>query len=1074
MANPFVDRPIENPFVAASPQAQQPAPAVSSAQQSADYEQIRPGSENRRTFIGKTADLIGSIGAPSPAKAANIVALSEQTGLTPTDTQKNYDEITKELGLRQTPNTMEMADFAMKLYGGVGGAAPLVKGLLSYAAAQKLEQNVILPGIVMIGQKLKGEEVKYEVTKLRDLVPDKFGTLADIAELYVNGKAAAKVSGLGAKMKEAMNYRDGIVATLTGQPPKTPGAPLTKEQFSPRLGEYGTLSGVSQNLSSGMKVRAADRGNIGTVVDYSGGDTAVVSFFNKKTGLSATTTLPVSQLTTISGKKIPIGIPPSQVQLQPANLGVETPQQPQDKPEMAGNLNMKNITVPEVKETLVKLAEENPSEFTTQKVTMKQMRENMNDPNTMQALSERLNEQEGTGGSVAFKSRQELVDSVIQRKAQLDAGDKEGLKSVLGYVSNLRKIAAEAGRTLGTFTQKVPDDATAFEIVKGLKSKYGNDPEFMAGLRDIEGALANKEVLPPTLSDKIYEVFLNSILYSPETQARNIIGNTVMLLGAFPEKAAAATADFLWSFGKGQPRTTYFREIPAMAKGLVKGLAGKGDVQVVAGEKFSMGEGAISGVKGEVMRAPTALLSKMDNVNKQLAGMMEKYATSVKEAKMEGLTGEAYKARVAELRAKPSEAGQARIESEQLYRTFQKEADSLAKLIMKSREVFPPAKYIYPFVKTPANIFKAAAERTPLGAVAILKRAGFLGEKFATEGYGREQIMGDIGKMVVGSTVSAYFLNQWSQGRVTGNAPTDRRQRDRFYDQGFMPNSAKIAGQWVPLSNFEPLGTAIALTVNTAQAYAESDKEVPQDKLADIIKAWGYTLTHAPYMDGARRLFEALENPAGKIGEMVGQIVSGMVPFSGALKFATKQIDPTLREPNRDSFLAGIRDKVYSEIPGLNKMVRPKLTVFGEEIQSPRSTLMKGTEKRDKLNDEIERLGVKIDYVPKKIGQFELDKDTQESISRLMGPKMKEAMEKIVSKPNWDKIEPASQRRILETVERKYRNVFINTLGKRRAIRQIMDSTPEGGDRAEQLIKVLKPDILFKGKEIRRDYYWNR
>jgi hypothetical protein len=987
---------LKQMYEPATDQAQQPAQDTST-QPTSDFAQLLPGTDRRRTFFGKIADKVTSLGAPSPAKSANIVALSEETGQDIQAVTQNYDQITKTLGLRQTPNTEELMGAAMKLYGptGAGGIVSLAKGVGTYLAAQKVGRDAVIPGLVMLGQKLKGEEVKYETTQLRDLLPDKFKTLGDITEFVIYGKAASGVMGLGKKLNAALTARDAIVQKTTGIKPKSLGEPITKQQY-----EKVTPITVDKALES-------------------------------------------------------TGLPEYQ------------PKAPQAKPDMAGNINLKNITLPEVKDRLLKLAETNPQEFTTSKVTMKQMREMTSDPNVMQALTEVVNRPEGIGGAVAFKAKTDTVSLVNKKAMELKKGDATAIKDALASVVNLRKVAAEAGRTLGTFTQPVPGQGDALGVIDGAISKYSGDPRMaasVAGLRQISAAIKNEQVVPPKLADKAYEVFLNSILYSPETQVRNILGNTAILLSAIPEKAAASTVDTMWSFATGAPRTQFYSEIPAMVKGLGKAVAGKGDVPIASGEKFTMGPGAISGAKGKAIRVPTWLLSKMDNVNKQLAGMMEKYATSVKEAKMEGLTGKKYAGRVANLRAKPSEAGKARIENEQLYRTFQNEADKIASLLMKSRKYIPGARYIYPFVKTPANIFKAAAERTPAGALIVAHRMG------SKEGYGKEQISSDVGKMILGTAASTYFLNRWSRGQVTGNAPTDRRQRDRFYDQGFIPNAMKVGGTWVPLSNFEPIGTAIALTVNTVQAYAESGQEVPQDKVNDVLLAWGKTLTHAPYMDGARRIFEALESPQGKIGEMLAQTSSGIVPFSGALKFSTKLIDPTLREPDRDSILANIRDKIYSEVPGLNKMVRPKLTVFGEEIQSPRLSIIKGSEKEDKLNDEIERLGIKIDYIPKKLGQYELDKDTQDELSKLMGPKMKAAMETVVNKPNWDNVDASTQRRILDNIERKYRSAFINTLGKRKAIKQIMEAYPPGGERAEKLIQLLRPNLLFQPKEIRREY----
>src|SRR5208337_2874880 len=86
------------------------------------------------------------------ARAANIVALSEATKLPASFVEKNYDSITKEMGMRGVPTTKEMVGTLMQLGIAAGFAtAPLetAYGLASYMAKAEGENLAVA--------KLKGE-----------------------------------------------------------------------------------------------------------------------------------------------------------------------------------------------------------------------------------------------------------------------------------------------------------------------------------------------------------------------------------------------------------------------------------------------------------------------------------------------------------------------------------------------------------------------------------------------------------------------------------------------------------------------------------------------------------------------------------------------------------------------------------------------------------------------------------------------------------------------------------------------------------------------------------------------------
>src|SRR3546814_4612886 len=69
----------------------------------------------------------------------------------------------------------------------------------------------------------------------------------------------------------------------------------------------------------------------------------------------------------------------------------------------------------------------------------------------------------------------------------------------------------------------------------------------------------------------------------------------------------------------------------------------------------NQGQKAISGKKGEILRIPTRLLTAEDELFKAMARRMELTGLAARQARTEGLKGQAYRDRAAELLANPTD-----------------------------------------------------------------------------------------------------------------------------------------------------------------------------------------------------------------------------------------------------------------------------------------------------------------------------------------------------------------------------------------------------------------------------------
>lgn len=177
-----------------------------------------------RSFIQKITDPIEKLYAPSKERSANILRLSQVTGLSITQVEKHYRQVIEDVGIKEQPSglevvkkTFELAATGLIVSGLVAAPVVTLVGLSAFLAVKGTAEYVALPAAKAAYQKLTSKEVQYEVTQLRDLVPGDFlKDTADLAEFViygmVAGKAVAGIKALGPKVLGQINglrYRIG-------------------------------------------------------------------------------------------------------------------------------------------------------------------------------------------------------------------------------------------------------------------------------------------------------------------------------------------------------------------------------------------------------------------------------------------------------------------------------------------------------------------------------------------------------------------------------------------------------------------------------------------------------------------------------------------------------------------------------------------------------------------------------------------------------------------------------------------------------------------------------------------------
>ena len=263
--------------------------------------------------------------------------------------------------------------------------------------------------------------------------------------------------------------------------------------------------------------------------------------------------------------------------------------------------------------------------------------------------------------------------------------------------------------------------------------------------------------------------------------------------------------------------------------------------------------------------------------------------------------------------------------------------NSLSNMIERAAPLgIPVGKYMFPFVRTPANIMRYQLQMTP-GATSPLLQNFMGGYKDAIAKGDTLKIAEYQGREAMGSfLVSFGYTHAWA-GHITGNMPMSKDERERWRVAGILPRSIKIGNQWVSYNWFEPLSNWVAAAADLGHMERNgSIKELDQvaTRLGFAIAA---SFTEKSYLAGLDNL-SILSNPYDSVadfmkakerfGEPTGPadrvtagalgFVNSFIPGAGFRKAWANTSDPYYRE-----YESWTQKKLADMMPWLSKQNIP-------------------------------------------------------------------------------------------------------------------------------------------------------
>ena len=348
---------------------------------------------------------------------------------------------------------------------------------------------------------------------------------------------------------------------------------------------------------------------------------------------------------------------------------------------------------------------------------------------------------------------------------------------------------------------------------------------------------------------------------------------------------------------------------------------GIGGISRLAGGK-ALGEGGfvdhlVNGL-GTVVDLPFRGLNAEDAFFKSMNAQMELHALSYRRASQEGLKGAQLRDRVAELLSNPPEDMVEEAIQFSRVQTFTN-PNRFAAATTAQLQNIKIARFIVPFVRTPANLVKYSLDRTPIAPLMHSVREDI-------KAGGARRALAEA-RIAMGSTVLMAAGTLASQGAITGAPPRDPQLR-QIWMQEYQPYSINInhgtgkPAEWRSYNRLDPWGSVLGMGADLWNTAAIADESTTGEMTAMAVISLSNQVLNKTWMTGLSDFMEAVNEPERRGGKYIDYMLQSFVPaLSRQLNYDFN--DPVIRD--FDTTWQGM----MTRIPGYSDSLPAKRDIWG-------------------------------------------------------------------------------------------------------------------------------------------------
>ena len=655
-------------------------------------------------------------------------------------------------------------------------------------------------------------------------------------------------------------------------------------------------------------------------------------------------------------------------------------------------------------------------------------------------------------------------DNMTQASKDLNAGkitqkefDKIFEATREGFVEVTDAAATQAGRRLDMYNM-MAGRHRAMKAMSKLEKPLNKRQRTDLSKVDWDNPKSVEDFISrlpdPKLMDYVYEWWYNSILSGVPTQIVNVASNTGHMLFQAPHRALTGAVDLPISMFRGGKRDRYMNEMIPMFAGMKRGAQRAGRIakekikKTVAGlkkqeykspyenqihfddkwstemgrvyEAFSRSDNKFVRGIGKAITPPTKALQAMDVMAKsigydaQIAALARRASNK---AKLKGVNRSKFERNFIE---NPPPAAHDDAMAFADYVTFMEKPGWVGETAMKVRDTAPFGKFVIPFVRTVGNLMKRGVEMTPGLGLTL------------TKGQAPAEV---AAKQIEGLVIAGYTYNKFKNGEITGAAPTNKAEKERFYAQGKKPWAVKFGDTWVEYRRIEPFNTVIATSVTLFEQLEKVDEDSKEamDIMMGVANGLKENLLDGSYLSGLSRLLGRGEARKG----WEKKFAATMSPYSsffGSMDRAFDVLNEGKTYYKKPDTWRGAFSRV---IPGLEDDTPAELDVWGEKINIEGGVLRQwlpykwSKETNDPVEKELQRLDVFIGQPTQKTSTYEFNDRNYRNFLISTGVKTKSKMKELIggrtaSSKYYLSQSPEKKKKIIESQVSKIRNAERN------------------------------------------------
>ena len=410
-------------------------------------------------------------------------------------------------------------------------------------------------------------------------------------------------------------------------------------------------------------------------------------------------------------------------------------------------------------------------------------------------------------------------------------------------------------------------------------------------------------------------------LTSPVTHAVNSVSNALTFMVSRPlEKVGASAAMLAQRNPKGAAANLHamFGTTSGFKSGARKYLSTLMEDAPDLGKLREGAPGAVPkfGKVGKALRPlnPFRQLGGADAFWRTVIEDSELHSRAMASAMEQGLKGKALAQRTTELINNPPASWRTDAEAVAREFTFQDDPDAFLQKVSKLQGI-PGMRFVLPFVRTPYNIAKFQAQRSPLGVLSGRNLRGLAsGGKPQAEAAGR---------LMAGAALASTALAVVHAGDVTGEYPSDPGERGLWEAEGRRAYSIRLGDRWLQYNRFAPLGLYLSQAAALREASQAGNEGGATAAGAKLMGQSAKAILDMPFVQGMSSLLDAIQDPKRSAERFIGSTASGLLP--NIIRDVRQQTDPVRREAR------GIVPVVQNMIPGASQALPPQVDILGRE-----------------------------------------------------------------------------------------------------------------------------------------------